>query len=97
MVAACPATAGQFQSGSCSRLRDYNDIFSLRAFLTLRNRKLNLLAFGERFETIALDITEMCEHVRTGLLLDEAESFGFIEPLYGSGGSRHNFFLSKPK
>ena len=50
MVAACPATAGQFQSGSCSRLRDYNDIFSLRAFLTLSDFELDFLTLGQRLE-----------------------------------------------
>ena len=81
MVAACPATAGQFQSGSCSRLRDYNDIFSLRAFLTLSDFELDFLTLGQRLEACTLNCAEMCKHVWTRFLCNESIAFGLIEPL----------------
>jgi hypothetical protein len=63
------------------------DVFRLWALLALRNGKLDLLAFGERFEAVTLDCTEVCKNVGARFLLDEAEAFGFVEPFNGSGSS----------
>jgi len=64
-----------------------DDVFGLRAFLALRDGKLDLLAFGKRFETIADDCAEMREYIGAGFLRDKAVAFRFVEPLHGSTGS----------
>jgi hypothetical protein len=72
------------------RLQRY-DVLSLWAFLTLRDRELNALAFSQSFEARARDGTEVCENVWARLLLDKTKTFGFVEPFYGaSNGIRHN-------
>lgn len=63
-----------------------DDVFRLRAFFTLRNRKLHLLTFSERFEAAAADRAEMYEYIGTAFRRDKAKTFGFIEPFDGTGG-----------
>ena len=65
-------------------------VFSLRAFLTLRDRELDLLAFGERLEAVALDCAEMRKHIGAVFLLNKAEALRIVEPLDGSGNCRHS-------
>ena len=60
------------------------DVFRLRALLALCDGKFDPLAFGERFEALTLDCTEVCKNVGARFLLDEAEAFGFVEPFNGS-------------
>jgi hypothetical protein len=58
------------------------DVRGLRSFGTLLNNEFNLLAFGQIFETVALNGREMDEHIRSAFALDEAEALVTIEPLY---------------
>jgi hypothetical protein len=58
---------------SVLRLQRY-DVLRLRAFLALRDRELDLLAFRKRLEAAALDGAEMSEYVRSGFLLDKAKA-----------------------
>jgi len=72
------------------RLDGY-DILGLRTFLALSKRKLNLLAFGKRFETGASNRAKMSEYIGAGLLFDKTKTFCFVEPFYGSFDCvRHN-------
>jgi hypothetical protein len=64
-----------------------DDVFRLWALLALREGEFDPLAFGERFEALTLDCTEMCKNVGARFLLDEAEAFGFVEPFNGSNSS----------
>jgi hypothetical protein len=74
---------------------DGYDIVSLGAFLTLAYRELYLLAFCEGFETVALNSAEVSKNVRAALLLNEAKTFRFVEPLNGAFNCvRHNNFLN---
>lgn len=65
-------------------------VFSLRAFFTLTNSELNLLTFGEGFETAGVDRAEMHEKIGTAFRGDESKTFGFVEPFDGTGADvRH--------
>src|SRR3546814_13606907 len=61
------------------------DVFSLQAFLSLRDFKFDFLSFGQRLVAVALDLAEMHEDVFLALALDEAKALGAIEPLHGAG------------
>lgn len=63
---------------------DDNDIFGLRTFLALSNGELDLLSFDESFETRSDDRAIVGEHVGSGILFDETETFGLVEPFNGS-------------
>ena len=54
---------------------DYDDIFGLGAFLPLRDREFDLLAFDQRFESVTCDVAEMGKYVRAGFLREEAKAF----------------------
>lgn len=71
--------------------RDY--IFCLGAFLAIRYVEFNLLAIGQSFEAIALDGTEMNEHIGAIFTLDKAESFGFVKPFNRTCCLRHTVYL----
>lgn len=49
--------------------------------MALSYSELYCLAFSQSFETLRLDSAEVYKHVRTLFLLDETETFGFIEEL----------------
>jgi hypothetical protein len=70
-----------------------DDILCLRAFLALRNSERYLLAFCQGFEARVRNVAVMCEHVGAGFLLDEAETFCFVKPFNGAGGSRNIYIL----
>jgi hypothetical protein len=72
---------------------DRDDVLSLRTFLAVSYVKLNLLAFCQRFKSVTLDVAEVSEYVRTGLLLDEAEAFRVVKPFNGSSCFSHDLFL----
>jgi hypothetical protein len=74
---------------SCGRYLDSNNIVRLRAFLAIANGELNFLAFGEGFETAALDSAEVNKNVRAAFASDETKTFSFVEELDSTGGSRH--------
>jgi hypothetical protein len=61
-----------------------DDVFRLWALLALCDGKFDPLAFGERFEAVTRNCTEVCKNVGARFLLDEAEAFGFVEPFNGS-------------
>lgn len=71
--------------------RDY--IFCLGAFLAIRYVEFNLLAIGQSFEAIALDGTEMNEHIGAIFTLDKAEPFGFVKPFNRTCCLRHTVYL----
>jgi hypothetical protein len=73
---------------------DRNNVFCLQTLGALCDRELDALAFSQGFESGAGNCTEMSEHIRTGLLLDKAETLGVVEPFYGSIDCiRHNNIL----
>ena len=56
----------------------------LRAFRTIDDVKLHLIAFVQALETFGLDSGVMHEHIRTAILFNEPEPFLVIEPLHFS-------------
>jgi len=73
-----------------SRLLNRYDILCLGAFIALSNSELDFLAFSQRFVSVACNSAEMRKYVGSGFLLDEAKTFGVIEPFYSSSSSRHS-------
>lgn len=72
-------------STACFSLREPLEcsyIFRFQALFALDNVETNLLAFIQRFESAGLNGAEVNKDVATALLLDEAEAFAFVEPLY---------------
>ncbi len=69
---------------------DRDDVLSLGTFLALGDRELDFLAFGQGFEARTGDGAEVGKYVRTIFLLDEAKTFGFVEPFDGAGNSGHS-------
>src|SRR5213595_3301942 len=71
------------------------DVGSLQALLALLDFELHALVFSQRLEAIALDVTEVGEQVGAARVLsDEAVALALVEPLDGTGLSRHGRFLS---
>ena len=68
-----PRNGALFAQISCFLERD--DVLCLRAFLALGYGELDLLAFSERLEAVALDCAEMRKHIRAVFLLDKAKAF----------------------
>jgi len=66
------------------RVLQRDHVLRLRAFLAFTYGELHFLAFLQCFEPIALDRTEVYEHITLTFTLDEAETFFVIEPFYGS-------------
>src|SRR5207249_10947992 len=58
------------------------DVPRLQALRAIGHVELDLLAFSQRPETIALDGRVVHEHVLAALLGDEAETLRFVEPLH---------------
>ena len=53
-----------------------------RTFLAVLNFKLNVLAFGQSFETITLDSGEVYEHIFAAISRsNETKTFRLVEPL----------------
>src|SRR3546814_13554299 len=63
------------------------DVFSLQAFLSLRDSKFDFLSFGQRLVAVALDLAEMHEDVFLAIALAEAKALGAIYQLHGAGHS----------
>lgn len=72
---------------------DSDDVLCLGTFLALGDSELYALTFGQGLEAGAGDGAEVCKHIGAGLLLDETKAFGFVEPLDGTGSSRHIHIL----
>ena len=73
-----PPTGGpslRMREPHSEKLQRY-DVLSVGTFLALAHRELDLLALCEGLEAAALDLAEMCEHVRAAFLLDEADPAG---------------------
>ena len=74
--------AGVFIAGVSSLLR--NDVFGLRALLTVSDGEFYFLSIGEGFEAIALNSTEVYEDIRPILLRYEAIASCLVKPLHGT-------------
>jgi len=60
----------------------------LHAFRTAGRYKLDFLTFFQGFETTALNFFEVGEQIfATISRRDEAETFGFVEPFYGTSSA----------
>jgi hypothetical protein len=69
-------------------------VTGLRAFLTIDDFELDLVAFLQAFVPFDIDRTVMHEHVGITIVTAyKAKAFGIIEPLYGSF---HSHFLLPP-
>lgn len=66
---------------SSSGLAGLGDVPRLRTLRTIDDFELNLLAFFERPESVALDCREVHEDIIAALALDEAITFSVVEPL----------------
>ena len=75
---ACPLSTNLIGALQC------DDIFRLRAFLTLGDPEFHFLAFGQRLEAATADGAEMCEHILAASLLDKTKTLCFVEPFDGS-------------
>jgi hypothetical protein len=54
----------------------------LGAFLALSDIKAHPVSFGQRFETITLDLGKVDEHVWSVVLFDKPKTLCIVEPLY---------------
>ena len=63
-----------------------HDVLGLGTFLALAYGELNLLAFGQGAEPVALDGAEVNEHVGAVFPLNETEALGFVEEFDGAFG-----------
>src|SRR3990167_1191503 len=71
------------------------DVRGLQALLALLDFEFDALVFRQRLEAVALNVTEVGEQVgAAGVLSNEAVAFALVEPLHGTGLSRHGRFLS---
>ena len=61
---------------------DCSYVFSFQALFTLDNVEADLLALIQGLKAAGLNRAKVHENVRAALLLDEAEAFTFVEPLY---------------
>src|SRR6267143_5262855 len=61
---------------------DAHDVRGVEPLVPLLHFELHHLTFGERLEAVHLNRREMHEHVFATFLLNEAVSFGVIEPLH---------------
>jgi hypothetical protein len=61
----------------------------LRAFLSLNDLELYLIAFGQRLEAAALNGAIVYENVRSALTGNEAKPLRVVEPLHGAGDASH--------
>ena len=59
---------------------DGDDVLGLRTFLALYDVERYALTFGKGAETLALDLLEVREYVRTAVASDETETFSLVEP-----------------
>ena len=64
-----------------------DDVFSLRAFLSLGHFHRDFLPFFQGLEAFHLDCSVVYEYILTAFLLDETKSLVIIEPLDGSYNS----------
>ena len=77
----------------CCRGLNGDYVVRLWAFLSIGNAEFYFLAFGQCFESIALDSTEMDENIRAIFPLDKAEALAFVKPFNCAGYSRHMYYL----
>ena len=61
-----------------------NDVFCLRALLTVSDGEFHFLSIGEGFEAIALNSAEVYKDIRPILLCYEAIAFCLVKPLHGT-------------
>ena len=61
---------------------DCSYVFSFQALFALDNVEADLLALIQGLKAAGLNRAKVHENVRAALLLDEAEAFTFVEPLY---------------
>jgi hypothetical protein len=73
--------------GCCLRLSAF-DVFGLQTLFARNNIEVDVIAFVQGSEAIALDRAVMDEDVLTGFLGDEAKPVFVIKPLYFATG--HN-------
>src|SRR5437899_883484 len=57
------------------------DVRRLLALCAIHDVELDGLAFGQRLESVPFNRGEVYEHVFAGLLPDETEALGLVEPL----------------
>src|SRR5262245_26327492 len=89
-----PSSAGP-DVARCNDARgsgNFRDVSRLRAFLSLNDFELHVIALGERLEAAALDCAVVHENVRPALARDEAEPLRVVEPLYRTGDASHRTF-----
>jgi hypothetical protein len=70
----------------CSLL---GNAFRLRAFLSLNDFELNIIALLEALITLRLDGTVVDEHIGSIITADKAEALCVIEPFHFTFNSRH--------
>jgi hypothetical protein len=63
----------------------FYNVDCLRAFIALRNFEFYILAFIQSLKAFALDSAVVYEDVTASFLLDEAVTFGIVEPFYFAG------------
>jgi len=69
---------------------DCGYVNSSRAFLTVLNFKLNVLAFSQSFEAVTLDRREVYKHIFAAVSRsNETKTFRFVEPLNLTFDLRH--------
>src|SRR3954469_25916124 len=78
----CQARPYQRRSG----LRHFR---RLRSLLPLDDFEFDLIALGERLESVALNRAEVHEDVRTALVRDETVALRIVEPLHGPLETSH--------
>ena len=74
------------------KLLDSSDVLGFRALRVLDDLELHGLTLGQSLESVTLNGRKMNEYVWSTFLLDEAEAFFLVKPLYSS--TRHVWFTS---
>ena len=75
------ALSGLFLGGKNFLYRNY--VLCLWSFLASCDCELDFLTIRKGFEAVTLNSTEVNEHVGSAFLLNETETFGFVEPFNG--------------
>jgi hypothetical protein len=68
-------------------------VIRLWTFLAVGYAEFYFLAFGQSFESVTLDSTEMDKNVRAIFALDKAEALALVKPFNCAGDSRHMYYL----
>src|SRR5438045_95980 len=75
------------------RSASLGDISGLRSLLPLDDLELDLVALGQRLESVSLDGAEVHEDVGAALTRDETEALRVVEPLHCSVDACHVPYL----